>query len=63
MKKFYEVVTKFFDDGSVYANSFIVHADEKPESTYEETKHCDIYKDYFTDPVEAENWRQDALNA
>ena len=39
MKKFYEVVTKFFDDGSVYANSFIVHADEKPESTYEETKH------------------------
>lgn len=61
--KFYEVVSEFYDNGMVRANSFIVHADKKPDNTFEELKHCDRYKDYFTDPVEAEEYRQNALNA
>lgn len=63
MKKFYEVVTKFYDNGMVCANSFIIYADKMPKSTFENLKHFDIYKDYFTDPVEAEQYRQNALNA
>lgn len=59
--KFYEVVTKFSYDGRAYANIFIVYADEKPENTYEKTEFCNMYKNYFTDPVEAENWQHDAL--
>lgn len=61
--KFYEVVSRFYDNGQVQANSFIVYADKKPESTFESLKHCDVYKDYFENPVEAEQYRQDTLNA
>lgn len=61
--KYYAVVSEFFDNGMTRANSFIVHADEKPESKVEELEHCDRYTDYFDDPVEAEELRQNTLNA
>lgn len=60
--KFYAVVSEYYDNGITKANSFIVHADKKPENTKEELEHCDRYTDYFDDPERAERWRQDALN-
>lgn len=62
MKKFYEVVTMFFDDGKVKSSINIIHADEKPENTFEELKRFDVYKDYFSKLAEAKQFKQDALN-
>jgi hypothetical protein len=61
--KVYEVVQKYFDNGQVIANSYLLDLPELPENKSESTKKCDIYRDYFTDPVEAESFRQEALNA
>ena len=61
--KYYAVVTDYFDDGRVRANSFAVEADKMPESKYEQRKQFDRYTDYFDTPEDAEQWRQNSLNA
>ncbi len=61
--KFYAVVSTFYDDGRTTANTFTVCADSKPESTFKSTKRYDQYVDFFSDPAEAEEYRQNTLRA
>lgn len=49
MKKttqYWGVSTKFFDSGKVKTNIFPVEAVTKPESTMEENRMCDEYRDF-----------------
>ena len=59
----YEVVQKYFDNGATKANLNPIESDTLPESSYEERKGYDIYKDYFSDINAARNFYQQALNA
>lgn len=61
--KIYEVITKCYDNGKVIASMHELECDTIPESTFEETKRCDIYHDYFTDRSEALQMIEDAKNA
>ena len=63
MKKYYKVVSEYFDNGKVNAYCEVVYADVKPCDSYESLSKCDRYIDYFTDHAKAEKWLQDALNA
>lgn len=63
MKKFYGVNTKFYDNGKVDVHTFVVEADQKPESTCEEKARYDEYFDYFATKKEAEQYAEDARNA
>ena len=58
--KYYGTTTKFFDDGEVRAFCFEVEAEEKPQSSYESLRSCDIYMDYFETLEEAERFRDEA---
>lgn len=63
MKKWYCVVSSFYNDGIVIANMVdVVQARQKPESEFKETSRCDIYTDWFGSRKEAENWIHDSLN-
>ena len=61
--KYYEVETRFFDNGKVEAVIFEKDAKQMPESHYAETAACDIYTNCFENRKDAEQYRQDALNA
>lgn len=63
MKKFYGVYTKFYDNGKVDVHTFMVEADDKPESSCEEKAKYDEYYDYFKTKKEAEQYADDARNA
>ena len=63
MKKFFKVVSEFFDDGKVNAFISTVEADERPRDVFESLSKCDRYTDYFDDPVRAEQWLQNTLSA
>lgn len=60
--KFYEVTSTFNDKGYTTANMITVTADKKPENTFESLPKYDRYKDYFDDPKEAAEFRQQVLN-
>ena len=45
--QYWGVSTKFFDSGKVKTNIFPVEAATKPESTMEENRMCDEYRDFF----------------
>ncbi len=61
--KIYEVVRKYFKTVDMWtSNSFLLDLPECPESKFESTKDCDTYRDYFTDPVKAEEFRQQRKN-
>lgn len=60
----YCVTSAFYDSGKVVSNiTSVERCMVKPESTYKETKRCDIYCDWFATREEAEAWVKDALNA
>lgn len=61
--KVYEVVTEFYDDGSVKAAFYTYELDKKPENFCIETSKCDIYHDYFTSKEEAKMYYDDANRA
>ena len=45
--KFYGVTTKFYDNGRIKSFMYDIEAERKPESTFKETKICDVYNDFF----------------
>ena len=45
------------------SNTITRYAESKPESTTEHTPMKDVHRAYFTDPVEAEDYRQSTLKA
>lgn len=47
------VASRFYDDGSVKAGVCSITADNLPESDFIETRHYDLYLDYFETPEEA----------
>lgn len=59
--KYYEVTTRFFDSGKVTAAVAEIESEDCPESTYAETSRCDIYRDYFVDKAEADEFAAEAL--
>ena len=64
--KYYEVVRIYYTLGGaqfVHANTFTHISDNQPISTTKQGRRGYICKDYFADPVEAEDFRQTALNA
>lgn len=66
MKKttqYWGVSTKFFDSGKVKTNIFPVEATAKPESTMEENRMCDEYRDFFDTFEEATAWADQARRA
>lgn len=63
MKKFYCVISKFFDSGHVRAMITIVLAEKKPENQMVENKFCDEYHDYFDTYQEAKLYQHDCENA
>lgn len=66
MKKttqYWGVSTKFFDSGKVKTNIFPVEAATKPESTMEENRMCDEYRDFFDTFEEAATWADQARRA
>ena len=59
MKKFYCVISKFFDGGGVKAIMFDIEADEKPKNGQVENNLCDEYRDYFDTYDEAKAfWKE-----
>lgn len=66
MKKttqYWGVSTKFFDSGKVKTNIFPVEAAAKPESTMEENRMRDEYRDFFDTFEEATAWADQARRA
>lgn len=61
--KFYGATTKFYDNGMVKAFMYDIEADEKPKSTFKETKICDVYNDFFETYEEAKEYIDDAYIA
>ena len=59
----YEVVTFYYDDGSVKVNFHTYELDKKPENRIVETKRYDRYHDYFTNKKEAYKHYDDAKRA
>lgn len=54
MKKYYAVCSSFYSNGRITANLVdVVEAEEKPEDTYNETRRCDIYVNWFGSHEEA----------
>ena len=47
--KVYEVVTKYFDNGTVRVAFYTYELDRRPENRMVEQSRCDVYHDYFTD--------------
>lgn len=63
MKKFYCVVSKFFDGGGVKAVLFDILAEKKPINGQVENRLCDEYHDYFDTYDEAKAYQQDCYKA
>lgn len=63
MKRFYRVVTAYFDNGKVCASIDAIESDKRPVDTFESLPKYDRYVDYFESKAKAEKWYQDALNA
>ena len=61
--QYWGVSTKFFDSGEVKTNIFPVEAATKPESTMEENRMCDVYRDFFDTFEEAAAWADQARRA
>lgn len=61
--QYWGVSTKFFDSGKVKTNIFPVEAEAKPESTMEENRMCDEYRDFFDTFEEAAAWADQARRA
>lgn len=59
----YEVVTRYYDDGTVKVACHTYEMDSKPENRIEETKRCDIYHDFFTNKKAAHKHYDDAKRA
>lgn len=60
--KIYEVEQKYFDNGTVKAKITEYELETIPENESFENKKCDVYRDYFTNKQEAENFYKKALN-
>lgn len=45
--RFYAVTTKFYDNGRIKSFMYDIEAERKSESTFKETKICDVYNDFF----------------
>lgn len=61
---YYQVVTKFYDNGEVFVSDVkVFEGDKIPENGHSEAAVCDIYYDYFKDEYAAEKFRKEALNA
>lgn len=64
MKTWYCVTSSFDDRGCVTAGiTDTVQAEEKPESSYTETKTKDIYNDWFGSEAEARKFVEEAKTA
>lgn len=64
MKKYYCVTSSFDDEGRVTAGlTNIIEAEEKPESTFRNTRRKDIYVDWFDDEQEARDFIERAKSA
>ena len=61
--KVYEVVTKYFDNGSVRVAFHAYDLDRLPENRMYELHRCDVYHDYFTDKRKACQHYSDAKRA
>lgn len=61
---YYQVVTRFYDNGEVDVSDVkVCEGDKMPENSNSEAAVCDVYYDYFKEEYEAEKYRQEALNA
>ncbi len=57
--KFYEVEVRYYPRFDIAtSNSFIYHADKKPQASVEQEGNAQVHRVYFDDPVEAEDYRQ-----
>lgn len=57
--KFYEVEIRYYPRFDIAtSNSFIYHADKKPQASVERDGNALVHRVYFDDPVEAEDYRQ-----
>lgn len=62
-KKFWMVVSKFFDSGRVKVNVASIEAEDKPENGMVENKMCDEYRDYFDTYEEAKKFARETEKA
>ena len=54
MKKYYAVCSSYYNNGKIIANLVdVIEAEEKPQDTYNESKRCDIYINWFESQYEA----------
>ena len=64
MKTYYAVITSYFDDGRATASLInMVLAEKKPEDTFNSTRRCDCYIDWFETQKEALEYIEDTRKA
>lgn len=64
MKTYYCVTTSFDDKGKVTAGiTNQIEAEEKPESTFRETRRKDIYNDWFESMEDAQTFIEESKRA
>ena len=64
MKKWYGVVSSFYDDGRVIANVLLSkEAETKPEQEYHCGRRCDSYTDWFASMPEAQAYAAQSRKA